>query len=107
MTPIIEAIEDAKRKFLAQYNFPAECIHVSPSIEKALSRLLDGKQGKLREAEVSGLGVFRATKATPHAEFWLTAERDGQVFAQHARLQPHEADGKVIQHPGVTVLGDD
>lgn len=105
--PLIDAISDAKAKFLAQYGFPAERLHASPFVEKALHRLLGGGIGELREAEVMGMAILRSTKPSPHAEFWLSAVRNKQAFTLHARLTPHEADGRVIRHPGETVLGDD
>lgn len=106
MIPLIKAIEDAKVKFKEKYNMPPEVLHVSFSVEKMLNKWakMEYPKGGMREAEVLGMGVLRATKSTPHAEFWLTAIRNSRIFTVHARLTPEEAGGTVVQHPGETIL---
>lgn len=109
--PLVEIINDAKAKFLATYGFPAERIHVSHPMEKALVRWAKAvgawpKDG-MQEAEIAGLQILQSTKPSPHVEFSLSAKRNGQLYTSHARLEPHEVDGKVIRHPGETILGED
>lgn len=109
MPPIIEAIQDAKAKFLAQYNFPAECIHVTVPMEKLLHRWAEKHLdlSTSMEAEVAGLAVVQSTKSSPHVEFWLSALRNSRVFVQHARLDPEEMGASVIRLPGETIIGDE
>lgn len=106
-TPMIKAIEDAKGKFLAKYGFPADMIHVSPAMERALHRwakkTLDLSRGA-RDAEIAGLGVVRSTKPSPHVEFWLSNTRGSRVFTVHAMLEPEDVGGVKVTHPGETVL---
>lgn len=93
--PIIDLINEAKCKFVAKYGFPAERIHVSLLMEGALQRwALTNLQfpasldERMQGATVQGLDVVRMTKNTPHVEFYLVAQRDGQLYTQHAVVEP-------------------
>lgn len=102
--PVIRIIEDAKAKFMANYGFPAETLHVSPAMEKALSRWVKENTDS-KVLAIAGLDVRRMTKATPHVEFYLAAVRDGHVYSQRAVLEPEDVGAVKSSSPEIIKLG--
>lgn len=112
-SPIIAYIEQAKVSFVAKYGFPAERIHVSPHMEQVLARWADKNLAypaslaeRLQGAEVAGLPIFKMTKNSPHLEFYLVAERDGQLYITNLSIERDTSQDDDTR-PAIQLGGDD
>lgn len=111
--PLLAAITEASSEFIKRYGVSPERIHVSRAIEKALKRFADEALAKdetnsLNDpngAEIYGMEVVQSTKASPHAEFWLSKTQGGQVHSLHSRITPEMAGGSKLVLPGESHIG--
>lgn len=93
--PLIGFIRQAKNDYYKQYGFWPEKLHASTMMEGALVRWAEANmhypaslQLRLQGAEIMGLQVVRMTKRSALVEFYLSTERDGQLYTSHAILEP-------------------
>lgn len=105
VTPLENILRQAMVEYQANYGFLPEKLHVSRVFERALQRWaavhLRVTTPTYEGAEVMGLEVVQSTKRhSPHAEFWLSATRNGKVFSSHVRLEPEEVGQQKIVVPG-------
>lgn len=99
MDPIEQYVRQAIAEFNKEAGFMPERIHVSRLFEHALHRWAHKHNRVPVGAGISnfdgatflGLEVLKSTKLTsPHFEFWLSTERDRQVYHLHVRLVPED-----------------
>lgn len=107
--PILHYIRQAIAAHYAKYSFHAERLHASPMMEGALVRWAEANlhypqdiNHRLQGAEIFGLQIVRMTKKSALVEFYLSTERDGQVFASHAMLEPENVG--VIKATGGDII---
>lgn len=112
-TPLIEVIKTAMGEYYKKYGFQPERIHLSPGMERVVMAYWTKQYGarvtnKVFEPLVMGLEVVRMTKSRAKpTEFWLSAERGGQVYGMRNIVEPHEVGATKIQLPGEIILDAD
>lgn len=112
--PIVDIVAQAQREYLANFGFPAEKLHASLMFEGALQRWATANAAypadpieRLQGATFNGLEVVRMTRRSALVEFWLTAERDGQIYAQQVRVEPEAVGIRQAVNTNGIVLGDE
>lgn len=93
--PLIGFIRQAKQAYYQQYGFWPEKLHASTMMEGALVRWAEANmyypadlKQRLQGAEIMGMQVVRMTKKSALVEFYLSTERDGQLYTSHVILEP-------------------
>lgn len=94
-SPLIGFVRQAMKAHYQQYGFHAEKLHASTMMEGALVRWAEANmhypsdiQQRLQGAEIFGMQVVRMTKRSALVEFYLSTERDGQLYTSHAVIEP-------------------
>lgn len=93
--PIIAYIRKAIVEHRKKYGTPPEKLYASPMMEGALMRWAAANlhypadiEQRLQGAEIFGMPIFRMTRKSALVEFYLTSERDKQLYTSHAILEP-------------------
>lgn len=94
-SPLIRFVRLAMKAHYHQYGFHAEKLHASTMMEGALVRWAEANmhypsdiRQRLQGAEIFGMQVVRMTKRSALVEFYLSTERDGQLYTSHAVIEP-------------------
>lgn len=109
--PIIGFIRKAMAAHHEKYGMAAEKLYASPMMEGALVRWADANmhypadlKQRLQGAEVFGMPIFRMTRKSALVEFYLTSERDKQLYTSHAVLEPETVGiRKAVNTNGITL----
>lgn len=110
--PIITFIRKAMMEFAGEYGIQAEKIHVSLMMEGALTRWALAnlhfpqslEERVSQGASIFGLEVVKMTKNSAVVEFYLSAERAGQLYTSHAVIEPETVGiRKVVNENGITL----
>lgn len=112
--PLIRLIRQAAQAHYKQYGFHAEKLHASTMMEGALVRWAESNkmypadiQQRLQGAEIFGMQVVRMTKNSALVEFYLSSERDGQLYTSHAILEPETVGIRKVVNTNNIILETD
>lgn len=112
--PLIGYVRQAVAEYRNKYGFHPEKLHASTMMEGALVRWADANmhypadlQQRLQGAELMGMQVVRMTRNSALVEFYLSAERDGQLYTSHAVLEPETVGiRKMVNNNGIILETD-